>query len=298
MSLIQIEKYDSEILKIISKEMPYFSDTFLRVPFKFGSFPKNIKTISHDINKRFLDKHESFILDKASPGLKLIFQNYQAKQFSQKPKEGLFSDLFKSCNCPTKKQIEKIIRQSMPLNFNNWDINPFTLLLENTRFSNLIINPYIFAGGPTCTSGAELHDSAGTSNTTGWSNQIVGPKQSGVADRCYNQIAFNVNTPVGNMRVGCYDNADGGDGAANILSESGSHSASSGFNFISVTEFTIPEAICWTVQNSDSGSNNLNYSSTGTRVAKNPHTFGVFEDPITGEAYPTTFVPDAKVSHT
>ena len=264
------------IIDTMYKNMPLHTDENFKIKHSFDqNIPKNLMEYSEKINKEYLDDNLAIIeeLHHRDNNNKLVswFRNYQNKIYDKK-NTSIHDNFLK---------IKNFIK--------NYD-------KTSVLTCGFIINPYIFS--VSCTHGAELTTGDTSSHTTGWSEQIAGAKVSATANRCYDRIACNIFSAAGNQRLGVYDNGGGGgDTATNLLIETTSHTAVTGFNWKNVTEFTIPDTIEWIVQNSDSASIDIYYGSTGTREGLNPYVYTTFLNPLVGETYASNYIINYKIGH-
>lgn len=258
-------------LQTIKKDIPIHTDDTVKIKSSFSqNMPKNLMDYSEKIDNEFLNNNLHTIeeMEFRKKGITNDFKNYQNKYYGE----------------------SGILNHDLYFEHDN-------KIYSKVSGSGVLINPYRFTVA--CTNGADITSGSTTSNTTGWSNQISGVKVSATANRCYNRIASNVQSAVGNQRLGCYDDGGGtGNTATNLLSETASHVVVNGFNWQTVSEFTLPDTVEWIVQNSSSGSNSLYYGSGSTRLGYNPFTYGAFENPIVSESYPdTNYNLNLKIGH-
>jgi len=276
-----LQNYDEfdKLKNALHTEMPFISESFVKIPYKYAPFPKNLMDEAVRVNEKFLNKWQGVIEDKFSNQEKEIFRAYQNKYFSNRElSSNLKESFFKKCNCKTKRQITDIIIQSIGHNIwrNHGMKLDYTDFLVNVFFSNHG-NAFISFGVPSCNAGATL-DSLGaivgsTSSTTGYIR--AAGLDSGSTSDCYDELAQDVNAAGGNYRLAAYDDSSGPN---NLEAEAGSHSAATGVNVQSVTEWTLATATQFLAMQSDNNGNE--HDTWAGTLYLDAQSYGAFPDPI------------------
>lgn len=255
-----MDKYDIPFLiKNINDKMPIHTNDTFKIPLKFGGFPKNIMDESHKKDNRFLNSFLSEIEDAIH--FKLLGRQFKENFLYQQGKYHLKSGILNHDNF--FKKLGSIIP-------------PHHVLCCGLMLGNMNTGTYRVTG----VFGADLtNGTATTTKSTFGADFVKGAKLTdlGTVGELYNQVALNVDTAVGNIRLAAYDDSSN---PTNLYAETGSSAATADYNFRSVTEFDLDTAQNWAAWQQDDGDivvNSLVVTGGREFVA---HTYGVFPDPF------------------
>jgi len=160
----------------------------------------------------------------------------------------------------------------------NHIINNITGVMNNTRFG-MLIDSFRFA--PTCNAGDDLSTTSVAENTATTTGYIrLSPPAEGSTDDCYDQLGISCGVAVANYRLGSYDSAD--TQPVNLEAETPSHSAQTGINMQSVTEYTLATAQQWVGLQSDNNGNKHGIYTDADDLRHEAQSYG---------AFPATFNP-------
>ena len=276
MSLI----YDEieQLHQSIKNEMPYFSNKFIKIKYTYAPFPKNLMNEAIKVNEKFLNKFQAKIEQYMGDEYLYKFRAYQNKYFSNQDFSQNFKEsIFNNCKCKTQQQINDITLQTTINNMSNQIgmnhiINNITGIMNNTRFG-MLIDSFRFA--PTCNAGDDLStsdSSTDTATTTGYIR--LSPPAEGSTDDCYDQLGISCGVAVANYRLGSYDSAD--TQPVNLEAETPSHSAQTGINMQSVTEYTLATAQQWVGLQSDNNGNKHGVYVDSDDLRNKSQSYGVF----------------------
>lgn len=273
--------------------MPFISDSFLKIKYKYAPFPKNLMDEAVRVNEKFLNEYQSRIEEHMSNEYLDIFRAYQNKHFSKRQLSNNFKEsIFRDCKCKTLEQINDITLQTTLANMQNQigmehRLDDISGIMNNTRFG-MIITPFVFSSSCAGSTLASTSSTGSTATTTGYIRATA--IASGSTSDCYDEIALDCVTAAANYRLGVYDN----DGAPNNLeAETGSHAAATGINPQSVTEWTLATALQYVANQSDNSSNvHGNYTGTSHNQSQ---AYGAFADPASTST--DTSPPYGQISH-
>jgi hypothetical protein len=281
MSLI----YDEieQLQQSIENEMPYFSNRFIKIKYTYGPFPKNLMNEAIKVNEKFLNKFQAKIEQYMGDEYLYKFRAYQNKYFSNQDFSQNFKEsIFNNCKCKTQQQINDITLQTTINNMSNQIgmnhiINNITGIMNNTKFG-MLIDSFRFA---TSCAGDDLSTTSvaqNVSTTTGYIR--ASSPATGSTDDCYDQLGISCGTAVGNYRLGSYDNTS--NNPVNLEAETPSHSAQTGINMQSVTEYTLATAKQWVGLQSDNNGNQHGIYTDSSGLRLEGQSYG---------AFPSTFSP-------
>lgn len=269
----KLEELTFDILQSAQKDMPFHSDNFVRVPNPYSQgLPKNLEKLSQKRNESFLNKHVSTIEEIAhrypNDKLPIWMKDYQNRYF----KANLIGDGF----------FKNGYEFDMP---------------KGTRFrqhNNEFISFGKLLGGVITSDASDL-------SGTGWVGNIWCAKATQgtqVIGSYYNEVALDIVTAAGNIRLGVYSGTTGGN-PTNLYSESASiASPSSGtFSFQIINEFQLTDTSTWIAFQANSASLSINYLDSGTNDWDVAFTYGAFQNPRTGARVGNAVTPHLKASH-
>lgn len=256
----QIDSLEKTIL-----DMPYHTNDSFRIKRSFSQgMPKNMMDYSIQVNNRFLNDNLAIVEEIRHRDPRNIipkwFVNYQIKQYGN-------TDILNHDNFFNARLNDGYRKNLNPNLCEIRDIG-FLPLGQMLTFSNPVLNR--------ATNGAELEVSSNALTSTGWNGLVIGGRNtSGTAGALYDRIAVNVNSAAGNERLAVYNDNGSGTQPNSVLGEVGSTASSNGYNWRSVTEFSLTTTTIYIAVQVSSSSNNLYYNSGQNQVSAS-QAFGAF----------------------
>ena len=244
------------------KNMPHHTDTLITIPKKqYSRFPKNLMEYSAKTNNKFLNDNLHIIeeLEYRKKGSTIPFKEYQNKIYGKT--EILNHDLY------FKHEGKIYPKVSGSANMGN----PFK--------SFRVI-------------GADLSSGSNAAHRTGNDGIIMCPAfTGGTVGALYDRIAVNLFASAGNERLACYSDTDV------LYRETGSIASANGFNWQSVTEFSLTGTAGRIALQVNNSSNDVYDSgATDTNNGVIPYTYGAFPDPLASNIQ-VFFVRNMKIGH-
>lgn len=189
-----------------------------------GKLPKNWGQATALQNEKFLNNYQGLIEDYMPEKQLEQFVDYQNFNFAHgmygdskqdQENEAFLSDnrkesLFNSCHCKTRRQLEKVVRESM-IGVDNFGVfpNSWTSLLP--QFTNFSYQTLVTFGNATlnrgCTYGAETGGYNTTTAEAIGNNEGQAAKYTDSAGMCYDQLAMYWKAG-GGEKIAFYDNTN------------------------------------------------------------------------------------------
>jgi hypothetical protein len=215
------------LLNDIKNEMPrHYPEKFI-VPQTKG-LPKDYLKQSHKVDNKYLNNHLSEIEEAQESKLlsKELINSFKGQQSIHKESGILNHDNF----------------------FNEFGDIKGTFYSPLNLFDTALVG---VAGAPAgCTGGSTVEVGGTVNNAQASADELHGYSVTLVNGSCYDQIAQNVaSAAAGNSFLGLYE---AGSPIGALATETGTHSTTNGFDWVSCTEYTTDTTSYYLGQNSDS----------------------------------------------
>ena len=264
------------LVKSIDDRMPLHSEECVKIPHTFGKLPKNLLEYSAKVNAKFLDNHLCEIEDVKhffpEHDLPKWLKNYQRKQYL---KSGMLNHD----------------------GFFTHDPENGLLMPKNTHFILTNMNTTAYKGGiiggPDLLSADPNDGNNNLADGTLWANKLT----LGTIGLLYDQIAANIHTSSGNVRMGFYD--DSSIEANNLMAETAS-TATPSANFtteLSLTETALVTTLNWAALEFDNGTARCKAKNVSVEARLKTFTYGVLPDPYASTTT-NNFPLNMRLSHT
>jgi len=254
-----MDKYDIPFLiKDINDEMPLFSKDTVKVKRSYSQgMPKNLKEYGDKVNEKFLDNSlatiEDYSLKFPNNELTQWFKDYQNRYFNSVLLKDSFLKIDENGNFGTTRYYRG-------------------MSIQNVAFLASKIS-----GGADLTVSTSTVTDYGTGNHDTMFGFVF--NSSAVVGALYNTMYYNAGSVAGNIRIAVYGDSAGQPGA--LTKETGSNTAITGLNGVTVTNFTIATATSYQAFNVDnSGYHYLGNTGDGITRSQKTWAFGAFNDPF------------------